>query len=563
MPRIRKRVRDSKGKNLRPVATLDLDATDGLVPTNQQLALQALLRKAKLARTDLPTFYSLVIKHELTKEPLKPAPHQEVMFSFFKAHDRIVFRLPIGCAKTFSMAAITLWLLGNDLTQRGAIVSRTRGQAEKVLSMVADYITDKELSAALTLVFPWLKKPEGGGTTWSASKISIQRDAAIRDPSLVAVGIDGRIHGSRISWLVADDCIDDENSKTPDVREVTAGKFDGRLASRLDPTGARAVVTNTPWDREDLTYHLEETAGWPTLTMDIYGNIWVANATAAWMANAEATLLRPSTHTPGAFRLRAHDPDPDEETLIFPERYTKESVAEIRKRMLPHEFARLMLCQPFDAEQARCQRSWLELCKKRGIGTSLVATYRGENPTYTGVDLAIGTKMKHDKTVFFTFEVLPDGSKRILDIESGRYEGPRIIDMMIQKSEAYQSVIAVETVAAQKYILQFALAQKRSLQVFAHSTGAANKMHVTYGVESVFTEFRNSAWIIPCDIHGQCHPEVQRLIDSALFYQPPPAHTPDHLMAMWIGRERARKSQFRDAAPSVGKSRSLSRQMAF
>ncbi len=557
MPRIRKIPR-----NLKPVADLDLDGNAGAQPSDQQLALRALLRKAKLARTDLSTFYSLVIKHELTKEPLNPSPHQEVMFSFFLEHLRCVFRQPIGTAKTFGMAAITLWLLGNDLTQRGAIVSRTRGQAEKVLSMVADYITDPELSAALTLVFPWLKKPEPA-TIWSASKISIERGAAIRDPSLVAVGIDGRIHGSRISWLVADDCIDDENSKTPDVREATAGKFDNRLASRLDPTNARAVVTNTPWDREDLTYHLEETAGWPTLTMDIYGNIWVTNATAAWMAKAERELIRPSVQTLGAWRLRAHDPDPQEQVLLFPERYTEESVAEIRKRMLPHEFARLMLCQPFDAEQARCQRGWLELCKKRGMGTTLVSQYRGENPTYTGVDLAIGTKLKHDKTVFFTFEVLPDGSRRLLDVESGRYEGPTIVDMAIKKSEDYQSVIAVETVSAQKYILQFALKQRKSLQVFAHSTGAANKMHVTYGVESLFTEFRNAAWIIPCDAKGQCHPEVQMVLDAALFYQPPPAHTPDHLMAMWIGRERARKSHFRDAAPRVGPRRAAAVQQVF
>ena len=175
--------------------------------------------------------------------------------------------------------------------------------------------------------------------------------------------------------------------------------------------------------------------------------------------------------------------------------------------MLPHEFARLMLCQPFDAEQARCQRGWLENCKKRGIGTSLVANYRGENPVYTGIDLAIGTKLKHDKTVFFTFEVLPDSSRRILDVESGRYEGPTIVDMAIAKAEAYQSVADADPEAAE----------------------------------------------------AAC----QRLLDAALYYQPPPAHTPDHLMAMWIGRERARKSLYRDAAPSVGKRRKLATQMAF
>ena len=458
---------------------------------------------------------------------------------------------------TFTMAAITLWLLGNDLTQRGAIVSRTRGQAEKVLSMVSDYITDPELSAALTLIFPHLKKPSGPNAQWTKSKISVERDAAIRDPSLVAVGIDGRIHGARISWLVADDCIDDENSRSTDIQEATASKFDNRLMSRLDPTGARAVVTNTPWNRHDLTYHLEENAGWPCLTCDIYGNILITNADAAWQVKAEATLVRPSVQRPGAWRLRAHDPDPQETTLLFPDRFTHASIEDIKKRMLPHEFARLMLCQPFDSESARCKKDWIEKCKKRGIGMSLEPNYSGDNPTYTGIDLAIGTKLKHDKTVLFTFEYWPDGSKRILDIESGRWEGPVILDKMLQKARDYNSVIAVENVAAQDYIRQFALERKRDLLVFAHSTNATNKLNLDFGIESVFTEFRLGNWVIPCDKEGLVHPEIERFIDACLFYQPPPAHTPDHLMACWVARERCRKSQFRDAMPAVGRPRML------
>ncbi len=562
MPRRRTvKVQTPKGK-LVPIADVDLDAKV-TYPSDKQLALRALLRKAKAAREDLSLFYSLVIKHELTKEPLAPAAHQELMFSFFMQHPQAVFRMPIGTGKTFTMAAITLWLLGRDQTQRGAIVSRTRGQAEKVLSMVADYISDPDLSAALTLVFPELKKPEVAGAQWTQSKISVARDAGIRDPSLVAVGIDGRIHGARISWLVADDCVDDENSRSSDIQEQTASKFDGRLMSRLDPTGARAVVTNTPWHRNDLTYHLEENAGWPCLTCDIYGNIWITNADAAWLVKAEAELIRPSVQMPGAYRLRAHDPDPQETTLLFPERFTHEGIAEIKKRMLPHEFARLMLCQPFDSESARCQKDWIEQCKKRGFGTTMVPSYNGNNPTYTGIDIAIGTKLKHDKTVFFTFEYLPDGSKRILDIESGRWEGALVVDKLLQKAKAYNSVVAVETVSAQDFIRQWALDKKKDLLVFAHGTNATNKLSLDFGVESVFSELKNSAWIIPCNADGTVHPEIEYFIDACLFYQPPPAHTPDHLVACWVARERCRKSQFRDAMPSVGKSRMLAGQLGF
>lgn len=530
------------------------------MPSDAELAIRGLNARAAKARTNLPDFYDFVMKHEITKDPLTAAPHQRLMFDFMEAHDRTVIRMPVGCGKTFSMAAYALYMLGQDVTQRGAVLSKILKQAAKVVGMMSDYITEPSLSARLTMVFPHLQRSQRAGDKWTANQITVDRPPGIRDASVAGMGVLTSAAGARLSWLAADDTIDAENTNTQQARQEVNSRFDGKHISRLDPQGAVASVMNTPWHREDLTYHLENT-GWPTITMDVYGYVQITNATAAWLARAEQTHIYESSKRPGWYRLRAHAPDPDEETPLWPERYSAQDIARIRYGrngqggMLPHEFARTYLCQPFDEGAARCQREWIERCKKLGLGLSMVSSYDGPNPTFTGLDLSLGKTTKSDLSVLFTFELWPNGIRRILNVESGRWDGATVIAKLIRAHDAYNSTVAVENTSAQDFILQWALKTRPDLQVKAHDTQMGNKRAVDFGVESIFNEFQNGAWVIPCDMSGRPHPEIQKVCDAAMFYQPPPAHTPDHLMAMWIARELARKGMHGDPKGNVGRRR--------
>ncbi len=529
-------------------ATVDLrqaTTTPSAKFSDAELAIQALYRLAKEARGDLTLFYNLAMKHELTKVPLQAAPHQVLMFSFMQHHDRCVFRQPIGTGKTFSMTAASLWLTGNDATQRGAVVGKTQTIASKPLKMVADYVTEPSLNAGVHLVFPDLIKSSRPTDKWTQTVLTVKRPAGIRDPSLIAAGLDTNIQGSRLSWVLGDDMLDMDNTATPEARQKTINDFEGHILSRLDTTGdARCVVTNTPWDREDLTFYLERT-GWPTMQMDIYGFIQITNADAAWLAEAEQTLIRPSAMKRGYWRLRAHDPDPRETIPLWPEKIPAGVIEKIRRNYSPHQFARLYLCEPFDAEAQRCQRDWVEKCKRRGLGTTLVREYHGPNPTFCGIDLGIGNAGKNDQTVFFVVELENDGSRRILNIESGRWSGPEIVERIERFYDAYRCSMVVESNQAQDYIRQFAKDKRPDLFIHAHTTTRANKQSQDFGVESIFTELEQGAWIIPCDVHGTCDPEVQRWIDDMLYYQPS-KHTGDHLMASWIARERIRRGAHHD-----------------
>lgn len=542
------------------------DSIEQVDPT--EAAVGALMHDGEIARNDLSKFYSFVIKHELTKELLTPAPHQELMFNFMLHHYWCVIRIPVGCAKTFSMTAAAKWFIGKDITQRWAILSKTQKQAQKPLSMVSDYIEDDNLNARLILVFPWLKKSLRAKDKWTMNEITIDRPPGIRDSTLMAAGLETKVSGARLSGMLCDDLVDDENSFTPDQRDLTCSRFEGRFLSRMDPKKSRVIVTNTPWHKDDLTYYLEKKAGWPTITMDIYGNIRVTNVDASWLRTAlDLYIRRSEKREKGWYRLIAHDPDPKEETPLWPDRYSLREINEIRYGTdgtggyLPHEFARLFLCQPMDESAVRCHKDWTEKCKYLGLGMTLASSYNGVNKTITGIDLAVGKKRKfHDETTYFTFEILPDNTKVVLDIESGQYKGPTIREKAISKAKAYNSVLYVENNGAQQYILDFIEEKDKGIVVKSHSTQGSNKRDIDFGVESTFGEIKSEGWIIPCDRYGVCHPEVQKWIDEMVGYQPPPAHPGDRLMACWIAREGARKSYvYNDPKPKRGKSLVMSK----
>lgn len=532
-----------------------VDNAEGSSDAQKARAYLKLEQLAEKAQGDLATFFDLAIRHEITKKRLNVAPHQRIMFSFIQAHDHAVVRTPTDTSKTFSAATVALWLIGNDVTHRGAIVSHSVEQAKKILKMVANYIEDPDLGAGVRAVFPHLRPSPRSSDSWKLTEITVDRPPGTRDPTLRAIGINTKIHGSRLSWFLCDDLIDDTNAYSPIEREKLKRAFTERLISRLDPDRpTKAILTNTPWDKDDLTYVLEAN-GWPTLTMDIRGNIRFSNASETWVRDVLDNHLRPSSKDHGAhdwYRLRAHDPDPDEVVPLWPERQSTEKIDHWEAGgdgWLPHAFARLKMCAPFDEDAARCQREWIEACKQPDA--RLVPEYHGSNPTFTGVDLAIGKKKTDDKTVLFTIELHADGTRQILDIDSGRLTGPEIVDRIIDKADRYGSAVIVETNQGQEYVRQFAQDARKDLRIIAHSTQRSNKAHQEFGVESIFAEIRNGAWVIPCRRDGTCSHEVQEWINECVYYNPDD-HTGDYLMASWMATSQARRGRRGGASDGAG-----------
>lgn len=163
---------------------------------------------------------------------------------------------------------------------------------------------------------------------------------------------------------------------------------------------------------------------------------------------------------------------------------------------------------------------------------------------YTGVDLAIQQHSGADLTVFFTILVHPDGTREVLNIESGRLAGPEIVQKIQQIHHRYQGIVYVENNAAQDFIVQFTR-YGSAVPVKPFTTGR-NKAHPEFGVEGLAAEMAAGKWIIPSG-GGRLHPEVDAWINELLYYDPR-SHTGDRLMASWFAREAARAGTIRAEA---------------
>lgn len=536
-------------------------------------AKKKLLNDAGAARKNSRKFFSFVVREETTQTRVKCLPFQNVVYKFVDHFDRCVIRMPVGFSKTFTMASLSLFLLGQNNTTRGAVISASQAQAQKPVAMVRDYI---DTSHELKLVFPKLRPSTREGDPWTQSKITIDRPAGIRDPSLTAVGYKGKLPGARLNWILVDDILTEENTSTAEQRAGVNRWFSSTVLSRRDIKGSKIVVTNTPWHPEDLTYTLEK-AGWPTLTIDIDGNIFFTNTSEFDLmpgvpvpreGEFDCEDIRPSDVDEKSHRLTAHDfprYNPDLEHLpprdrlaaqpegyidehdvvpLWPEKYGQPEIEKLKHeyRAEMHSYYQLYRCVCRDDEASRVKVEWINTCKSKARERDIFSftSKWDQGNAFTGIDLGVGKKKNNDRTTIFTFAVLPDKHRRILRVDSGRWSGSNIIDLIQEHHDRYDSIMRVETNAAQDYLRQWARERNISLPLRGMPTGK-NKNSKAHGVESIFMEVEQAAWLIPNDHSGAVAEAIQRWIDSMLYYNPD-KHTGDELMACWIGREQARES---------------------
>lgn len=543
-------------------------------------------RKILHARQHPRDFFEVAAREEHTRERLTIAPHQGVLLDFVAAHQRSVVRIFAGGSKTYSLAYLGLHCLGLDRTGRGAVIGATAGSAAKVLSVIRDSIEDpRNEFPEVHAVFPSLAPSELLSDPWGQNRITVDRPAGIRDPSFIAVGIHSDLPGARLKWIICDDILDEVNTATRESREKLKRNFGRKILTRLDVREAWIVVANTPWEYDDLTFDLEK-AGWPTISMEIEGEVRV-QSDRAW----STPDLRPSRLVPGAWRLTAHDSakygaprcelladgavrrvqpgaepagsevrfDVDESVPLWPERFPPEEIAAIREkfRAIPGEFmAKYKLRPRAPLDEAR-KRKLIEECKLNGLALghrALEVRYRGQNSTFTGIDVATSVEDGADLRAIFTFEqvpeltfFLPDGRRRqlrnarkILNVQYGFWTMPEFIDRIEREARDFGTLSRVETNGAQDILRQWLVNRDASIPLEGHTTGAENKHHRQHGVAGVMIELENLAWIIPCDEQGLSPEPVERWIAELLDYRPD-RHPGDILIASWLAREEARR----------------------
>jgi len=494
------------------------------------------------ARNDFNAFVAYVLRDEETGKRIKQAWIHKKWNELRKAHKRLVVFSHVEAGKTQQLSvALSLFILGRNPRSRIAILSNTQDQAKKIITTIKSYI---EKSPELHAVFPNLKP----GDKWAEALITVVREGAIKEPSIQAFGSTGKLTGARLDWVLVDDIHGEDNVRTKDQRDKVHQWFYSTPMSRLGPT-ARVILIGNAWHPDDLLHRLER-EGWPTYRFPVI----VSEELAHKFPDDKLQIGQPT----------------------WPERWPLKRIDELRTgtpeqpAIPPIEFARAYLCVARDDHDARFKQGWMDQAKRRGEVSGfhefvhsarelLAEEYTPEElPSatqdvfdamlspmsrdgavrlYTGVDLSTGEA--RDRTVLFTICAYKNGDRRLLNVESGRWQIDEIVARMIGCYQRFGSIFMVENVGTQQWLLQL-LQKHTAIPVHPVTTGRS-KADPIFGVESLAAELANGKWIIPSK-NNFAPDEAEAWIEEMLFYNPS-QHTGDRLMASWFARTGAERAE--------------------
>lgn len=459
-----------------------------------------------LARNNPATFSEFVLKDERSGKRIQNGSMHETWHQFVTNNERCVIWASVESGKSQQITiGRTLWELGHDPTKRCLLVSKTKAQAEKFTRPLRHYI---ENSPELRLVFPKLRP----GKRWTDGAFDVAgKEGAAKDFSIEASGLDGNILGARYDWVVIDDLLDWETTRTRYQREKCLDWLRATVFGRLT-SDAKVVLLTNAWERDDAA-HVFASEGWP---------------------NMRSPLI-----------------DLDSGDLAWETRWPRSRIDEYRD-MNPAEFDRQIMCIPRKPGEQRFREEWLQKCMDNGRGRTLVYEIDEIPPdarVITGVDLGVGTKESNDRTAIVTLMAHDNSRKReVLWMESGRWSAPEIIEKALDQHKRFGSVLWVESNAAQDFLVQFARLEGANVPIRSFTTGR-NKWHPSYGVEGIAAEMSAGRWIIPSG-RGAPEPEVRAWLDEMRYYDPAD-HTGDRLMASWIAREGIRMGEDRHRVDGI------------
>lgn len=435
----------------------------------------------ELAREDVNVFAALCFRND--QPPYGPVEQQRFHREWQRAwsEERIsVIHGATGIGKTKQITIHLLWRIGRNPNIRIAVIKKTAKEAEKTVAEIRRQI---EENVRLKHVFPHLK----AGRPWGDERLRVE-GASIdqKDDTVMPYGIDGSPGGIRADVIVLDDVNDDKNARSEVERQQINEWVDGLVQSRLTTEGQIIILANA-WHVEDLAFTYSRRKG-----------VWYK----AYPILEEAT---------GA--------------LLWPSFWPMARVDRIRETMTPTTFARMYLCQPRDESTRVFRADWFRWAREKGRGlrpertVERTATTRDgqlldladfdriftatlERRVVVGVDLATARSERRRKTDFTCFFVLglePNGDRRVLWIEKGRWPLAESIRRLADIERRYRpDRFIVETNGAQMYFPESArmvMGGKTPRIEEFDTTG--EKWDEAFGIEGIGVEMQARRWALP------------------------------------------------------------------
>jgi hypothetical protein len=441
------------------------------------------------ARRSFPAFMSYVFGWDLADFHVRWVEAVE-------QYNRVVILAPPEHGKTTLTIGYVLWRLGLDPNLRICLVHATHSQAVRPMAAIREHI---QSNARLRDVFPDLQPSTGARARWTDHEFIVRRTLTSKDASVLGVGLFGSVLGIRVDILIADDVVDFSNSLTAAARQKVSTWWRSTAVGRVVGEGKVLAVGNC-WAYGDLLDELSRS---------------------------------------GEYRVVRCPALDDAGTPLWPSVWPVERLEQRRREVGEVEFSRTMLLKVLSDATSRFKPEWFEFSMNaaRDAGLTLMDSYDGPHPTFTGVDVAIGTTPKHDLSSLVTIALLPDKRRHLLSVEAGRWDAPTLVGRLRDVQRRFQSKVRVETNGVQGFVRDFLAAD--GVQVESHITTAQKK---ALGLEALAVEFQNGLWLLP-DAPGS-----RTLVRELLAYSPS-SHIGDRAVGLWLAREAAAASGKRDLFP--------------
>lgn len=434
---------------------------------------------------------------EADDKPFDILPMQQEWLDLMESEDRLVILAPPESGKTTVILAWILHCLAKDTSGCGAIVCNRLAMATKRMHLLQELIS---LNDGIHAIWPHLKKearPQRN-KKWDTEAMIIEREKFLVDYTIQAVPAFGPIEGSRLNFIIMDDLADFLNSYSEAGKKRLLLWVTSTLLPRAKKSGAKVIVIGVPFEATDLYYTLEQ--------------------------RGFKVVKFPALTKAGK--------------MLMPSLFTQTFLEGKRKELGRKEFARqYLLDSQVPEDDSDFEMRDIKRCIDRD--RTLPIDPEPGMEVITGVDLAVKTALRHDKTCLFTIGIDSDGVKTILDITVGRWKFGVITEKFFEVGERYpMTTFWVEDVGAQDYIIQHvkdqsSLKDRPSLKVRSISPNRFKHSSVT-GIPSMAVDFEKEKWVIPN------HAYTRTWINELLAYNGHD-HTGDTLMASWLAICAAKK----------------------
>jgi predicted phage terminase large subunit-like protein len=374
------------------------------------------------------------------------------------------------------------------------LLNKTYKQAQKSLKVI-----DKDLTKNPFIQSHFadeLSDYEQFGNQLIFNQSRVRRDATIE-----ANGLLGDITGGHFDLIIADDLVDDANTRTPQSRQDTIDWFEGTILPLLEEDG-RIVVIGTRKHFNDLYQNLIDNPMW-------------------FIIEEKAILQMPESY----------DYITDEEGMIvgveniigdyevlWPQKWPIEKLLLKLKQMGLIMFNREYQNDPSGMEGQLLKLDWLqywatpEQAEQYKLPKDVRIITKEEilvMPKFQGYDLAISKKESADFTVCTTAGVFPNGDKVILDWFRDQIDFPAQVKSVPRLYNIWNpQLIAIESNAYQKALPESVLEESALpiKEVYADTDK-------TRKIVSQFVDFENKKVWIPYQ-----HPQLDNFTTEYLHF---------------------------------------------